>query len=93
MTPDEYWNADPELAAAYRKAEQLRVQKKQQELWCEGLYMMRAIGACLSKDVSYFEEPLPTTKEEVTAREVRNQALAKARFEQWAFMSKGGDVQ
>ena len=43
MTPEQYWDGDPELARAYRKADEIRMERKNQELWLQGMYVYEAI--------------------------------------------------
>lgn len=43
MTYDQFWNDDPWLCKYYREAEELRNEKKNQELWLQGLYIYEAL--------------------------------------------------
>ena len=43
MTPEQYWEGDCTLAKYYRKAEELRNEKRNQELWLQGMYIYEAI--------------------------------------------------
>ena len=43
MTFDQFWNDDPMLASYYRKATELKVERKNQELWLQGLYIYEAL--------------------------------------------------
>ena len=43
MTPEQYWDGDPYLARAFRKADELRMERKNQELWLQGMYIYEAI--------------------------------------------------
>ena len=43
MTPEQYWDGDPELAKYYRKAEEIRMERRNQELWLQGMYVYEAI--------------------------------------------------
>ena len=43
MTPEQYWDGDPELAKFYRKAEEMRLERRNQELWLQGMYIYEAI--------------------------------------------------
>lgn len=43
MSYDEYWNEDCELVRAYRKAEKIRMEKRNYELWLQGLYIYEAL--------------------------------------------------
>lgn len=43
MTADEYWNGDPDLVKAYRKAEQIRLERQNYESWVQGAYIYEAL--------------------------------------------------
>lgn len=43
MTPDEYWNGDNTLPAAYRAAERQRQDRVNTELWLQGMYIYDAL--------------------------------------------------
>ncbi len=43
MTPEQYWDGDPQLAKHYRKADELKRQRKNQELWLQGMYIYEAL--------------------------------------------------
>lgn len=43
MTPEQFWEGDPSLAKYYRQADELKVERKNQELWLQGLYVYEAI--------------------------------------------------
>ncbi len=43
MSPEQYWDGDCTLVKYYRKAEELRNEKRNQELWLQGLYIYEAI--------------------------------------------------
>lgn len=75
MTADQFWDDDPWLAAAYRKANEIRTQRLSEEMWLQGLYNYHAFAVAVSnvmrskgtKPQKYLEEPLrliPLTEEE-----------------------------
>ena len=43
MTAEQYWEGDSTLVKYYRKAEELRNDKRNQELWLQGAYIYEAI--------------------------------------------------
>lgn len=43
MSYELYWHGDPGLVRAYRKAEELRNEKRNQEMWMQGLYIYEAL--------------------------------------------------
>ena len=43
MTPEQYWDGDPLLAKYYRKADELKRQRRNQELWLQGMYIYEAL--------------------------------------------------
>lgn len=98
MTYDQYWNDDCELVIYYRKAHNLQLERKNQELWLQGFYIYDAL-CCVSpvlhafakkgtKPLPYPQEPYPITKEEVKEIKEAEDKLklqqAKAKFAAWA---------
>ena len=79
MSYDQYWHGDPKIAKYYREAEKIRLEKRNQELWLQGLYVYEAISRLTpipvgfakkgSKPKPYLEEPYPLTKEVKEAKE------------------------
>lgn len=43
MSYEEFWNGDPRMAEYYRKAEELKTEKRNLELWLQGMYIYEAI--------------------------------------------------
>ena len=43
MTPEQYWDGDSTLVKYYRKAEEIRNEKRNQELWLQGMYIYEAL--------------------------------------------------
>lgn len=43
MTYEQYWNDTPDLVKYYRKADEIRTERRNQELWLQGMYVYEAI--------------------------------------------------
>ena len=43
MTYEQFWDGDPHLAKYYRQADEIRTERKNQELWLQGLYFYEAL--------------------------------------------------
>lgn len=43
MTPEQYWDGDPALAKYYRKADEIKLERANQKLWLQGMYIYEAI--------------------------------------------------
>ena len=43
MTPEQYWDDDPMLAKYYRKADEIRRKRRNEELWLQGMYIYEAL--------------------------------------------------
>lgn len=90
MTFDQYWNGDCTLTIAYRKADELRRNRKNEELWLQGLYIYEALcdvspvlHAFAKKGVKpqeYANKPYP-----ITEKQLRDERIAKEK----ARMEKG----
>lgn len=74
MTADQFWNDDPTLVIYYRKAEELRNERRNQELWLQGMYIYEAL-CCVApvqhafakkgtKPHPYSSNPYPITSHE-----------------------------
>ena len=82
MTPEQYWDGDSELAKFYRKAEEIRTERKNQELWLQGMYVYEAICDASpilhdfakrgTKPHPYVEKPYPLNR-----RQIEEEAAAK----------------
>ena len=74
MTYEQFWEGDPMLCKYYREAEELRNEKKNQELWLQGAYIYEAIADLApilhafakkgTKPQPYCEAPYPITKKQ-----------------------------
>jgi hypothetical protein len=43
MTYDQFWNDNPLLTKFYRKADEMRRDRRNQELWLQGMYIYEAL--------------------------------------------------
>ena len=48
MSHDQYWYDDPWLTDVFRKAHNLRIESRNQELWLQGLYIHNAFGVVIA---------------------------------------------
>lgn len=74
MTAEQYWDGDPTLVKYYRKAEELRNEKRNQELWLQGMYIyealcdvspiLRAFAKKGTKPAPYPTNPYPLTEKQ-----------------------------
>ena len=83
MTYDLYWNGDASLPIYYRKADKMRNDRKNQEMWLQGAYIYDAL-CCVSpifnplapkgtKAIPYISEPYALTKEEAKDKKEKNE--------------------
>jgi len=96
MTYDQYWNDDCLLTKYYREAQEIRNDRKNQELWLQGLYIYDALTKVApalhamkpQRPSPYPEKPYPITKEAIERdkeeREKAQREKAKAVFTAWA---------
>jgi hypothetical protein len=92
MTYEQFWEGQPSLAVAYRKAHDLKQQRRNVEAWRQGFYIYNAIGAFAeilpafpkkgAKVQPYLEEPLPLSEEEARERAERKQREKMERIKQ-----------
>lgn len=89
MTAAQFWEDDPWLTAAYRRASELTSQRRSEEMWLQGLYIHNAVGTVVGNALSkkgappkkYIEEPIrviPMTEaeKEAKAEEERKKVIA-----------------
>lgn len=88
MTAAQFWYGDPWLAAAYRRANEMRIQRKSEEMWLQGAYIFQAVSVALNnafrkkgaKMQPYLQEPiqlipLSETEKELKAERERQKAV------------------
>ena len=84
MTYEQFWNDDPVLVKAYRKADDIRRKRENTALWLQGIYVAEALSATVGNMFSkgqkhqYPAEPFPISQAEHEERVEREQ---KARME------------
>lgn len=82
MSYEEFWYKDVRLVEHYRKAQEYRDRRKNQELWLQGMYIYEALcdvspllRLSMKKGVvkpePYAKEPYPITAMEIREREER----------------------
>lgn len=74
MTEEQYWDRDCRLVIAYRKADELRMSRKNQEMWLQGAYIYEALTRVSpllhafakkgTKPVPYLVEPFAITEKQ-----------------------------
>ena len=75
MSAEEFWEGDPRLVVAYRKAERVKRENRYVAEWRAGLYVGKAVGAVLGKEAEYPEEPLfSCMRDDDAVREQRERA-------------------
>jgi hypothetical protein len=84
MTHEQFWDGEPKMAAAYRKADQLHRKRENEQLWLAGMYTAEALASTVGNMFSkghkhkYPAEPFPVTEDEAKERREREQ---KAKME------------
>jgi hypothetical protein len=87
MTYEQFWDGDPTLAKHYRRADELKTERRNQELWLQGLYIyealcdvapiMHAMAKKGTKARPYPEQPYPITERQ-RRREIEEKEKAVA---------------
>jgi hypothetical protein len=97
MSYEQFWDGEPKMAAAYRKADQLRRKRENELLWLEGMYTAEALASTVGNMFSkgnkhkYPAEPFPVTEDEVKERRERDQKAKMERIKA-AFTAKALSV-
>jgi len=76
MTYDQFGVDDPALCRAYRRAEEIRKRRINEELWLNGIYTAEALASTVGNMFSkskykYPSEPKPITMSEIEERKER----------------------
>ena len=86
MTYEQFWQYPPELTIAFRRADEIKKRRVNEELWLAGIYTGEALASTVGNMFSkggrkheYPSEPKPITLNEVMERKEREQ---KAKMEQ-----------
>lgn len=79
MTEEQYWDKDCRLVVAYRKAEELRTDRKNHEMWIQGAYfydalcrvspILHAFARKGTKPAPYLGEAYALTEKQVELKE------------------------
>ena len=86
MTYEQFWDGDTKAHRIFREAEKIRLQKRNQELWLQGMYIYEALvditpylkAFSKGRPKPYPKEPYDLFEEERKAREERE---ARERYE------------
>ncbi len=57
MSYELYWDGRPELVIPYRKADQIRQKRSNNDAWLQGIYFRLAVASTLDKKAKYPKEP------------------------------------
>lgn len=96
MTEEQYWDKDSTLVKAYRKAEELRMNRRNQDMWLQGAYfydalcrvspILHAFAKKNAKPVPYLSEAYAITEKQY---EVKQEEQAKRTFDKSKRMMEG----
>ena len=80
MSYEQFWCDTPNLVVAYRKADEIRRRRMNEELWLAGIYTAEALASTVGNMFSkskheYPAEPKPITQAEIEAKREREQRL------------------
>ncbi len=90
MSYEQYFEGDCRLTECYRRAQELRDSRKNQELWLLGCYFSHAIVATVGNmfakkgadKAQYPAEPFALTAKEMAARQEREERKARQAMKQ-----------
>lgn len=100
MTEEQYWDRNSQLVVYYRKAEELRTSRTNQELWLQGAYFYEAITRASpllhafakkgTKPVPYLAEPFAISEKqaEYQQEEKEKKVYDKGKALMEGFMAK-----
>lgn len=96
MSYEQFWYGSPELVIPYRRADEIRRRRKNEELWLAGMYTADAlastVGSMFSKQkYQYPTEPRPITLDEARERRERERKEREEKIKA-AFTAKALNV-
>lgn len=62
MSWDEFWNSPIERLEFYWQKNQFDIERKNQEMWLQGLYIRTAVASCRDKKFKYPDKPQRITQ-------------------------------
>lgn len=86
MTSELFWCGEPSLVKAYRKADEIKRRRANEELWLNGIYMAEALSATVGNMFAkgakheYPKEPMPITESEIKERQERERKAREERI-------------
>lgn len=88
MTYEQYWNGDPMLVKYFRQADEMKYERKNQELWLQGMYVYYALGAVMPVAKGHEQPKYPDKPFSLTDKQRKKDKLAeeKAKFEKGKMM-------
>ena len=79
MTEEQYWDRDSTLVIAYRKAEEIKMNRRNQELWLQGAYfydallrvspILHAFAKRNAKPIPYLSEAYALTEKQAEVKQ------------------------
>ena len=79
MSAKEYWDGESDLVKYYKEAEQMRLQRRNENAWLQGMYVYDAILRASpilhdfvkkgTKPEPYVDKPYPMTEDEIQKRQ------------------------
>lgn len=100
MTEEQYWDKDSQLVVAYRKADELSIKRKNEEMWLQGAYfydalcrvspLLHAFAKKGTKPAPYVSEAYSLTEKQA---EVKQEEKEKSVFDKGKKMMEGFMIQ
>lgn len=85
MTPEQFWDGDCRLTESYRRADELKQRRRNQDLWLQGMYfyealcdvspILQAFAKKGTKPTPYSPEPYAVTEKQVKEKKERQERL------------------
>ena len=86
MSYEQFWFDEPKIAAYYRRADEIRKQRMNEELWLNGIYTAEALASTVGNMFTkgqkhkYPSEPKPITLAELEEKRAREQRLREEKI-------------
>lgn len=93
MGYDEFWNSSLDRLHDYWQMYQFNIERRNQELWLQGMYIREAVASCLSKQAKYPDKPHRITEMTEVEREEENRRKVEKLREQFIEIKRRSDMR
>ncbi len=99
MPYDLFWHGDPNAARMFRRAHELHIEQRNQEMWLQGLYIYNAVGVAIanafagkgSKKQTYLEQPIEILPKREAQKKIEAEEARQKIIDHFSSLKKAWD--